>query len=381
MSQSHYTPPQVARQDFPNWLFDPSILPRLLPVALDSKAPAVNPDTGLHLAFTRQDWPKDAADVDQWFRTRWLPRCSKWQDCPRCKDLPDTSPMLLKGCNLGVRAGRLWRGTPSLTIMDVDRPELFPGLPEALQSGRVLTPRGYHIYTWTESPMPPEGRPWGELRQGLNEYVVAPGSVYPWGRYTPVEPFQIPFWSAPPPVPPVPPVPAAPPSERYPAPPVAGLPLPPPRYRVLTHFRERRVLLGSPVNSPQRHNALQGRITRALGLLVDLWGDYEAILGLLREHNAVFTGPDGFTPDPLSGWEIERLSRSYARMERPIKHTAAFLDRQKQKSAKAIIPRVAAKNATYAAIRASAEGGMRKADLAALHGVSLSTVWRALRGA
>ena len=372
MSQTYYTRPQIAGQDFPDWLFDPWILPRLLPVALDSKAPAVNPDTGLHLAFTRQDWAA-TADVDQWFRTRWLPRCSKWQDCTRCANLPDTSPM--PGCNLGIRAGRLWRGTPSLTILDVDRPELFPGLPEGQQGGRVSTPHGYHVYGWTESPMPPEHRSWGELRQGPNEYVVAPGSSYSWGRYTPVEPFQISFW---------------PNADRNTPPSWSQLqsdpkpgntePPPSPRYRVMKH-RERRALLGRPVNSPQRHNALQGRITRALGLLDDLWGDDAAILGLLREHNAAFTGPDGFTPDPLSEWEIERLSRSYARMERPAEHTPAFLDRQAQKSAKAIIPRIATKDAMYAAIRASVEGGMCKADLAALHGVSRTTVWRALRGA
>ena len=192
MSQDYFTSAAAAGQHFPDWLFGPSIVPRLLPVARLSKAPVVDPSTGLHLAFSRQDW-STTADVDQWFRTRWLPRCKKWQDCTRCRDLPDTSPM--PGCNLGVRAGRLLRGTPSLTILDVDRPELFPGLPEGQESGQVWTPRGFHIYTWTESPMPPEeDRSWGELRQGPNEYVVAPGSVYPWGRYTPVEPFQISFW-------------------------------------------------------------------------------------------------------------------------------------------------------------------------------------------
>ena len=143
---------------------------------------------------------------------------------------------------------------------------------------------------------------------------------------------------------------------------------------------DRRALLGRPANSPRRHDAIRDRIMRALGLL-ELRGDRGAILGLLREHNAVFTGSDGFTPDPLSEWEIERLSRSYARMERPAEHTPAFLDRQAQKSAKAIIPRIATKDAMYAAIRASVEGGMCKADLAALHGVSRTTVWRALRGA
>ena len=139
-------------------------------------------------------------------------------------------------------------------------------------------------------------------------------------------------------------------------------------------------MLGRPINAPQRHNALQGRIIRALGLL-DLWGDYKALLGLLREHNAFFTGPDGFTPDPLSEWEIERLSWSYAKMERPAEHTPAFLDRQAQKSAKAIIVKTATKDAMYAAIRASAEGGMCKPDLAALHGVSRTTVYRATKGA
>lgn len=117
---------------------------------------------------------------------------------------------------------------------------------------------------------------------------------------------------------------------------------------------------------------------RALGLL-EIRGDRGAILGLLHEHNRVFTGPDGFTPDPLSEWELERLSRSYARMERPAEHTPAFLARQAQKSAMAIPPRIAAKDKMYATIRASAEGGMCKADLAALHGVSRTTVWRAMR--
>ena len=54
---------------------------------------------------------------------------------------------------------------------------------------------------------------------------------------------------------------------------------------------------------------------------------------------AVFTGPDGFTPDPLTEFELERLSaRSYARMERPAEHTPAFLDRQARKSALAHPP-------------------------------------------
>ena len=118
---------------------------------------------------------------------------------------------------------------------------------------------------------------------------------------------------------------------------------------------------------------------RALGLL-DVRGDYGSILGLLRQHNSVFTGPDG-RPDPLTEFELERLSRSYARMERPAEHTAAFLDRQARKSAKANRAKTASKDEVYAAIRASAEGGMALADLAALHGVSRTTVWRALRGA
>ena len=370
MSPLHYSRSGGSRQHFPDWLFGPSILSRLIPVALSSKAPAVDPATGQHRAFGRPEWP-DAHDVDQWLRTRWLPRCNRWRTCTRCVDLPEASPM--PGCNLGVRSGRLWRGAPSLTIFDVDRVDLFPGLPEDQQSGRVETPLGDHYYLWSEGPMPPEDRPWGELRQGLNEYVVAPGSVYPWGFYTPVEPFQIPFWptktdtntwasrfrlqSA------------RNPGDREPA--------SPPRHRGLKH-RDRRALLGQPANSAQRHNALQGRIMRALGLL-ELRGDRGAILGLLREHNAVFTGPDGFTPDPLSEWEIERLSRSYARMERPAEHTPAFLDRQAQKSAKANIAKTGIKDEMYATIRASAEGGMCKADLAALHGVSRTTVWRALR--
>ena len=367
MSQDYCTP-AAAREAFPSWLFGSSILPRLLPVSRLSKAPAVDPSTGQHLAFSRQDWPT-ADDVDQWLRTRWLPRCNRWQDCTRCRDLPDSSPTA--GCNLGVRAGRLWRGAPSLTILDVDRPELFPGLPEGHQGGLVSTPRGFHAYFWTEAPMPPEDRPWGELRESLNEYCVAPGSSFAWGRYTPVEPFQIPFW----------------PTNADTNTSVGEFQLQSnpetrdtgsPRHRVMKH--DRRALLGRPANSPRRHDAIRDRIMRALGLL-ELRGDRGAILGLLREHNAVFTGSDGFTPDPLSEWEIERLSRSYARMERPAEHTPAFLDRQAQKSAKAIIPRIATKDAMYAAIRASVEGGMCKADLAALHGVSRTTVWRALRGA
>ena len=142
---------------------------------------------------------------------------------------------------------------------------------------------------------------------------------------------------------------------------------------------DRWALLGRPKDQPDRHNAIASRVMRALGLL-KIRGDYGAILGLLREHNAVFTDGNG-RPDPLTDFELERLSRSYARMERPAEHTAAFLDRQARKSALAIPPRIAAKDALYAAIRASAEGGMSRADLAALHGVSLKTVYRALRGA
>ena len=366
MSQDYFTAPQLDRQGFPDWLFDPSILPRLIPVAALSKAPVVDPETGRHLAFSRQDWPT-AGDVDQWFRTRWLPRCNKWRDCARCRDLPDSSPTA--GCNLGVRSGRLWRGAPSLTIIDVDRVDRFPGLPEGQESGRVETPRGFHLYGWSESPMPPEDRPWGELRQGLNEYVVAPGSVYPWGSYVPAAGFQIGFW---------PNADTNTSASRFQLDSARGSrvtePEPPPRNGVKS---DRRALLGRPVDSPQRHNALKDRIMRALGLL-DLWGGYGAILGLLRQHNAVFTGPDGF-PDPLTEFELERLSRSYARMERPAEHTPAFLARQARKSALAIPPRIAARDALHAAIRASAEGGMGKADLAALHGVCLKTVWRALR--
>lgn len=191
MSQDYCTA-AAPREAFPGWLFDPELLPRLLPVSLASKAPAVSPDTGLHLAFSRSEWPTDD-DVDQWLRTRWLPRCNRWRDCTRCRDLPDASSK--PGCNLGVRTGRLWRGAPSLTIFDVDRPALFPELPEDQQSGRVETPHGFHVYQWREGPMPPEDRPWGELRESLNEYCVAPGSTYPWGSYVPAEGFQIPFWS------------------------------------------------------------------------------------------------------------------------------------------------------------------------------------------
>ena len=373
MSQSHYIPPQTARQGYPDWLFGPELLPRLLPVSRLSKAPAVDPSTGQHVAFSRQEWPT-ADDVDQWLRTRWLPRCNRWRDCTRCVDLPDTSPM--PGCNLGVRSGRLWRGAPSLTIIDVDHPHLFGGVPQSQESGRVVTPHGDHYYLWTDAPMPPEDRPWGELKESTREYVVAPGSVYPWGSYVPTAGFQIPFWptnadtntsasqfqldSA------------RDSGDREPA--------PPPRHRVMKHHRDRRALLGRPVDSPQRHNALKDRMMRALGLL-GVRGDRGAILSLLHEHNRVFTGPDGFTPDPLTEFELERLSRSYARMERPAEHSPAFLDRQARKSALAIPPRIAARDAMYAAIRASVEGGMCKADLAALHGVSRTTVWRALRGA
>ena len=363
MSQDYCTAAAAPREAFPGWLFSSSILPRLLPVALDSKAPAVDPDTGLHLAFTRTEWPTDD-DVDQWLRTRWLPRCSRWRDCTRCRDLPDASPR--PGCNLGLRSGRLWRGAPSLTIFDVDRADQFGGVPQGQESGFVSTPHGFHLYGWVDQPLPPEDRPWGELRQGLNEYVVAPGSVYPWGRYTPVEPFQISFWR----------------TKNY-----AGLfqlqsnpetqdtePAPPPRHRVMT---DRRALLGRPVDSPQRHNAIASRVMRALGLL-KIRRDYGAILGLLREHNAVFTDGNG-RPDPLTGFELERLARSYARMQRPAEHSPTFLARQARKSALAIPPRIAAKDALHAAIRASAEGGMSRADLAALHGVSPSTVYRAMR--
>ena len=370
MSQHYCTGAAAPREAFPGWLFSSSILPRLLPVALDTKAPAVDPDTGLHLAFSRTEWPADD-DVDQWLRTRWLPRCNGWRTCSRCSGLPDASPV--PGCNLGVRAGRLWRGAPSLTILDVDRPELFPELPQGQESGFVSTPHGFHLYSWVDQPLPPEDRPWGELKQGLGEYVVAPGSVYPWGSYVPAAGFQIPFWrtntstntSA----------------ELFQVQsiPASGdrKPIPPPRYRGLKH--DRRALLGQATSSPQRHIALRARISRAVGLL-DLWGDRGAILGLLREHNAVFTGPDGFTPDPLSEWEIDRAARSFARMQRPAEHTPAFLARQAQKSAMGNATKTAARDAMHAAIRASAEGGMCKADLAALHGVSRTTVWRALRG-
>ena len=371
MSQHYSKPSKAAPQAFPDWLFGSELVPRLLPISLASKAPAVDPETGLHLAFGRQDWPT-GDDVDQWFRTRWLPRCRNWRDCTRCRDLPDSSPTA--GCNLGIRSGRLWRGAPGLTILDVDRADRFPGVPEGQESGRVETPRGFHLYLWTEAPMPPEDRPWGELRESLNEYVVAPGSVYPWGSYVPTAGFQIPFWrtntstntSA----------------ELFQVQsiPASGdrKPIPPPRYGGLKH--DRRALLGQATSSPQRHNALRARISRAVGLL-DLWGDRGAILGLLREHNAVFTGPDGFTPDPLSEWEIDRAARSFARMQRPAEHTPAFLARQAQKSAMGNATKTAARDAMYAAIRASVEGGMCKADLAALHGVSRTTVWRALRGA
>ena len=277
MSPQQYSPPQTAGQHFPDWLFGPSILSRLIPVALASKAPAVDPETGQHLAFSRQNWPT-GDDVDQWLRTLWLPRCNKWRDCARCRDLPEADPA--PGCNLGVRSGRLWRGAPSLTIFDVDRPELFPELPEDHQGGQVATPHGYHLYTWVDSPMPPEDRPWGELRQSLNEYCIAPGSRFPWGRYVAPEGFQIPFW----------------PTNTL-TNTSAGLfqldsardsrdtePEPPPRHRGLKH----RALLGRPVSSPQRHNALKDRMMRALGLL-DVRGDYGSILGLLRQHNSVFT--------------------------------------------------------------------------------------------
>ena len=360
MSQDYFTSAAVAGQHFPDWLFGPSILSRLLPVALASKAPVVDPETGQHLAFSRQNWPT-AEDVDQWLRTRWLPRCDRWRDCTRCRELPDDSPM--PGCNLGIRSGRLWRGAPSLTVMDIDHPHLFGGVPHGQESGRVETPHGFHIYGWVDSPMPPEDRPWGELRESLNEYVVAPGSVYPWGSYTPIEPFQIPFWRT---------NTSAGLSEPVSA--TASGNLPPPRYRVMT---DRRALLGQATSALQRHDALKDRITRALGLL-DLWGDRGAILGLLHQHNDAFVGPDG-RPDPLTAWELERLSRSYARMERPAEHTAAFIDRQTRKSALAILPRIATKDALYAAIRASAEGGMSRVDLAALHDVSPSTVYRAMR--
>ena len=367
MSQGYFTAPAAPRQAFPDWLFGPSIVHRLLPVSRLSKAPVVDPDTGLHLAFSRQDWPT-ADDIDQWLRTRWLPRCRNWQHCSKCKDLSDDSPAV--GCNLGIRSGRLWRGTPSLTIFDVDRVDLFGGVPQGQESGRVATPHGYHLYGWSESPMPPEDRPWGELKQGLGEYVVAPGSSYPWGSYVPVEGFQIPFWST-----------------NDGANTSAGLfrldsvpesrdrePAPPPRYRGLS---TRRALLGQATSAPERHDALKDRITRALGLL-DLWGDRGSILGLLRQHNDAFVGPSGF-PDPLTEFELERLSRSYARMQRPAEHTAAFLDRQARKSAIGNATKTAKKNEVYAAIRASAEGGMGRADLAALHGVCAKTVWRALR--
>ena len=366
MSQDYFTSAAVAGQHFPDWLFDPSILPRLLPVALDSKAPAVDPGTGQHLAFSRQ-WPT-ADDVDQWLRTRWLPRCDRWRDCAKCRDIDDTPTV---GCNLGVRSGRLWRGAPSLTIIDVDRPQMFPGLPHGQESGLVSTPHGAHYYLWTEGPMPPEDRPWGELKQSSNEYVVAPGSHYPWGSYVPTAGFQIPFWPT-----------------NADANTSAGLfqlesargsgvteSEPPPRNRGLS---TRRALLGRPTSQPERHNALKDRMMRALGLL-DLWGDYGAILGLLHQHNAVFTGPDG-RPDPLTAWELERLAHSYARMKRPTEHTPAFLERQARKSRMGNATKTAKKNEVYAAIRASAEGGMKSATVALLHGVSVKTVRRALGG-
>ena len=190
MSQDYSKPSKTARQAFPEWLFGPEILSRLLPVARLSKAPCVSPETGQHLAFSRQDWPT-AEDVDQWFRTLWLPRCDRWRDCAKCRDIDDTPTV---GCNLGVRSGRLWRGAPSLTVVDVDRVDQFPGLPHGQESGLVSTPHGAHYYLWTEGPMPPEDRPWGELKEGPNAYVVAPGSSYPWGAYVPAEGFQIPFW-------------------------------------------------------------------------------------------------------------------------------------------------------------------------------------------
>ena len=247
---------------------------------------------------------------------------------------------------------------------------MFPGLPHGQESGLVSTPHGAHYYLWTEGPMPPEDRPWGELKQSSNEYVVAPGSVYPWGSYVPTAGFQIPFWPT-----------------NADTNTSAGLfqlesardsrvtePEPPPRHRGLS---TRRALLGRPIDSPQRHNALKGRMMRALGLL-GVRGDYGAILGLLREHNRVFTDGDGRS-DPLTEFELERLSRSYARMERPAEHTAAFLDRQARKSAIGNATKTAKKNEVYAAIRASAEGGMGRADLAALHNVCVKTVYRATR--
>lgn len=81
-------------------------------------------------------------------------------------------------------------GEPSrgLVVVDVDRPELAPELPE---TATVRTGRGSHRYFASSAPPPSRAYPWGELRSD-GSYVVAPPSLHPGGsRYAWQRPLEL----------------------------------------------------------------------------------------------------------------------------------------------------------------------------------------------
>ena len=255
-------------------------------------------------------------------------------------------------CNWAIRTGSLGGALDHLTVLDVDRPELFPE--DVWSAWAVLTSRGWHLYGAAAARS--GVRPWGEIKAD-GGFVIAPGATHHTGAlYEPMPGFgvgdQLPLFPA--------------------AVVLDNLTEAPPEPRPKGGRPEAVAPAQGRVDVPVGHrdNALFLAVLRAAQREPVLRGDGERLAALARWHGEVLT-------QPLPGRDLDRIGRQVAEYSaawsEPTERFSATQSRRGVVSGKARQAALAPRNA---AIRAGHEAGFSRADLAGLFGVSVWTVGR-----
>ena len=191
MSQHYCTGEAAPREAFPSWLFGSELLPRLLPgvaclqgTRRRTRARAYTLHSPAKTGLPPPTWTSGCVPAG-------YPAAAGGGTAPGVRTF--LTPLPCPGATLVSERAGFGGGLHRSRSSTWTAPSSSQGCRRTNRVALSRHPR-FHAYVWTDQPMPPEDRPWGELRESLNEYCVAPGSSFAWGRYTPVEPFQISFW-------------------------------------------------------------------------------------------------------------------------------------------------------------------------------------------